>query len=315
MTFVPVSAVIATKDRPAALARALRSLLASTAVPAEFVIVDASADPGAARAIHAIFDTLRECPRIIVQSAATTGAAAQRNQAVALAGQDYVLFCDDDIICQPDCIERLWNAVRADATIGGASAAIVNQSYARPGFLMRAAVTILGEPEGEGYAGRIVGPAIAFLPQLPAADAAAPDTVPVQWLNTTCVLYRRQAMPDPPFDPFFRGYSIGEDIALSLRVARKARLVNVPGARIHHDSQPGAHKAQGVARSRMEIVNRHCIMTRVMGKGRWSDAARMVLWEGCQLAICAVQQRGGVLFWRALWGKLLGLRDIAQRRR
>jgi hypothetical protein len=209
----------------------------------------------------------------------------------------------------------LWNAVHADAAIGGASAAIGNQNYIRPGFLMRATVRTLGEAEGEGYAGRIVGPAIAFLPRLPAAEATVPETVPVQWLNTTCVLYRRRAMPDPPFDPFFQGYSIGEDIALSLRVARKARLVNVPAARIHHDSQPGAHKAQGVPRSRMEIVNRHYIMTQVMGRDRWSDVAGLILWEGCQLAICAVQQRGGILFWRALWGKLLGLRDIVRHRR
>jgi glycosyltransferase involved in cell wall biosynthesis len=318
MRLVPVSVVIPTKDRPVALARALESMLASTVVPVEFVIIDASKDQQSLAEISRLFAKRAGGPVATVRPALQAGAAVQRNQAFALAQNNYILFCDDDIICEPDCIERLWNALQSDQEIGGAGVAIVNQSYRRPGVLMRMVLAAIGEAEGAGYAGRIIGPAIPFLPSLPPGDVAVSDTVPeiasVQWLNTACTLYRRRFMPDPPFDPFFFGYSIGEDIALSLRVAKRARLVNVPAARIFHDSQPGSHKDDEVARSRMEIVNRHYIMTAVMQKRGWGDDARLMLWECCQLSVCALQQRGGASFWRQLWGKLQGLYEIARYR-
>lgn len=297
-----------------ALARTLESLLASTVVPAEFVIIDASKDGQSLAGISKLFAKRDGGPAVIVRLALQAGAAVQRNQGFALAQNDTVLFCDDDIICEPECIEHLWNALQSAKDIGGASAAIVNQSYRRPGLLMRMVLAAIGEPEGAGYAARIIGPAIAFLPDLPPGDAAAPAIVPVQWLNLGCTLYRRRFMPDPPFDPRFEGYSIGEDIALSLRVAKRARLVNVPAARIVHDSQPGPHKDDDIARSRMEVVNRHYIMTAVMQKRGWGNAARLVLWECCQLSACALQQRGGASFWRQLWGKLLGLDEIMRTR-
>ena len=310
MRFVPISVVIPTKDRPATLTRALESLLASTLVPAEFVIVDASEMKGQQAQIGKLFERAAGGSAVIVQPAKQAGAAVQRNQGVALAQNDYILFCDDDIVCEPDCVERLWNVMRTDAKIGGASAAIVNQSFSRPGVLTRTVLAALGAAEGGGYAGRIVGPAIGFLPDLPANRAGQPDAVPIQWLNTTCTLYRRNYIPDPPFDLFFTGYSLGEDMALSLRVAKQARLINVPAARIFHDSQPGAHKADATALSRMELVNRHYVVTAVMQKRACRDMLRLAVWEICQLAISALQQRGGVLFWKQLWGKLLGMAEI-----
>ena len=309
---IPVSVVIPTGHRPAILGRTVESLLASTVVPEEFVIVGAATDCVSGKIVEALFAAPRSGSRATMQHAKRAGAAAQRNQAVALASKPYILFCDDDIICEPDCIERLWNALQSDPGIGGANAMIVNQSYSRPGRLLRAVLAAIAEPEGDGYAGRVIGPVINFLPE-DKPDSAAP--VFVQWLNLGCTLYRRELLPDPPFDSFFTGYSLREDVALSLRVGAHARLVNVPAARIYHDSQPGAHKADVVALSRMDTVNRHYIMTEVMGKRRWTDRATFALWDCCQLGICAIQQRGGRLFWKCLRGKLLGIFDIASGRR
>jgi glycosyltransferase involved in cell wall biosynthesis len=288
------------------LARAVQSLLASTLVPEQFVIVDASNDTSALADIAALF---AGGPRAIVRTATQAGAAVQRNQAMTFAEHDMILFCDDDIVCEPECIERLWLAVQADESIGGASAAIVNQSFARPGAAMRVMLAACGAPEGETYAGRIAGPAIAFLPRLQGKNIA-----PVQWLNLGCTLYRRALLPDPPFDSVFSGYSIGEDVTLSLRVARRARLVNVPSARILHDSQKGSHKASAVALGRMELVNRHYIMTDVMEKRGWRDVARLLLWECCQLGVSLVRERGGAVFWQQLYGRLLGAGDIVRSR-
>jgi len=56
-------------------------------------------------------------------------------------------------------------------------------------------------------------------------------------------MYRREAIPSPPFPEHFSGYSMMEDLTLSLVVGRKWKLANARTARIYHDSQPGTHKS------------------------------------------------------------------------
>lgn len=308
---IPLSVVIPTRDRPSPLRRALQSLLASTLVPEEFVIVDASSTDETAATARAVFAEHRDGARLLMGKALTTGAAAQRNQAMALATKDIILFCDDDIVVEPDCVARLWQALQADDGVGGANAAIVNQPYRRPGWPTRAVLATVGVFEHDTYAGRMAGPAIQFLPR---AGDDLPAAVPVQWLNTTCTLYRRALLPEPPFDRHFHGYSLGEDVALSLRVGRRARLVNVPAARIVHDSQPGAHKTDAEAVSRMAIINRHYIMTRVMGKNRRRDHAALLWWAFWQVVMAAIRQRGRGSFRQTLRGQWRGCAAIARRR-
>jgi hypothetical protein len=108
-----------------------------------------------------------------------------------------------------------------------------------------------------------------------------------------------------------------EDVALSICVARNWKLANVRTARTFHDSQPGDHKDNVTALSKMEVVNRHYVMTEVLERRGVADYARLALWELFQLSVCAVQKRCGPTFWRMLQGQLLGLADIirGQRRR
>jgi hypothetical protein len=157
------------------------------------------------------------------------------------------------------------------------------------------------------YAGHVLGPAINLLPE---DRDDLPEVVPVQWLNTTCTMYRREALPVPPFSTNFTGYSLMEDLALSLTVGRHWRLANARTARIYHDSHSGEHKNDVVALSRMELVNRHYVMTEIMDRRRVREYAKLSFWESYQLAVCALQKRGGVRFWQELRGKLLGFGDI-----
>jgi len=146
---LPVSVVIPTRDRPAALVRTIRSLLASAAVPEEFVVIDASERGESADAVEALFAP-PNAPRLILRRATTIGAAPQRNQGVAQAHGEFILFCDDDIVAEPDCVARLWQAITADDGLGGVSAAIVNQSYMRPGAATRAVLSVIGVARRRG---------------------------------------------------------------------------------------------------------------------------------------------------------------------
>ena len=121
------------------------------------------------------------------------------------------------------------------------------------------------------------------------------------------------ALPTPPFDAVFEGYSVMEDLTLSLRVGRGWRLANARTARIYHDSQPGDHKSDVSAIAAMELVNRHYVMTEVLGRRRIADYFRLFVWEAFQLAVCAARRdsRARVV---SMWqGKLRAVRQLRRR--
>src|SRR5262249_35742044 len=143
MATIPVSVIIPSKNRPAALTRAIKSILSSTHVPEEFVIVDASDTDEAVKAVTDLFENASSSARATVRRASRAGAAAQRNEAAALATKPYILFCDDDIICEPDCVARLWTVLQSDSSVGGANAVIRNQAYAPPSMLLRIVFAVI----------------------------------------------------------------------------------------------------------------------------------------------------------------------------
>ena len=65
----------------------------------------------------------------------------------------------------------------------------------------------------------------------------------------------------------------------------------------------------------MEFVNRHYVMTQVLGRRRVPDYARLAAWQLFQLSVCAVQKRCGPAFWQMLQGKVLGLGALLNGRR
>jgi glycosyltransferase involved in cell wall biosynthesis len=236
------------------------------------------------------------------------GAAAQRNQGVAAASHDFILFHDDDIIFEPHCIARLWAALNSSSLWGGINAMISNQQYSTPGRVTGPVLRILGGAPGADYAGRVIGPGVNLLP---ADRPTMPDVVPVDWLSTTCTLYRREALPVPPFLAHFTGYSLMEDLALSLMVGKSWKLANARTARIFHDSQPGDHKNNHAQLAEMELVNRHFVMTKVLGLSRPSDYLRLGMWEAFVLA--ATVPFGFHRLAAETWGKTKGLLSLLRR--
>ena len=305
---LPISAVVATRDRPEALRRTLISLAAQEVAPSKLIVIDASMDDES-RVIVAAFVPVFGSSGCQVhwKRAVTVGAAAQRNQGVALAMQPFVWFFDDDIFLEPFCLSRLWHALEADQGLGGVSAMMSNKSYQTPGFISRSMFRIMAGKSLPSYAGKVLGPAVNLLPE---DGPDLPAIVPVEWLSTVCALYRRAALPSPPFLSQFQGYSLMEDVCLSVTVARRWRLANVREARIFHDSQGGAHKEDHADRERMQLVNRHYVMTSVLGRNELGDYLKLALWQAFSLAASAV--RGSAAFGAALRGTTRGILQIAR---
>jgi glycosyltransferase involved in cell wall biosynthesis len=303
---LPISVIIPTRDRARMLRRTLESIAAQSMQPAQIVLVDASGGRASYEAcIEAPVNGLKAA--LVWLKAETAGAAGQRNQGILACDQPTIGFFDDDIFLMPDCMRRLWQALQGDVALGGVSATIANQTYQHPGFVGRLVLRLMAVRTEGSYAGLVVGPAINFLPD---DREDLPEIVPVQWLPTCCVLYRKDALPDPPFPDHFVGYSMMEDLTLSCTVGKKWKLANARTARIFHDSQPGLHKSDPSVLAEMELVNRHYVMTRVLLQRGWADMARLTIWELFQLAVSVRTATSLRRLWQIFVGKARGLRQL-----
>jgi GT2 family glycosyltransferase len=301
-----VFGIVATKDRPVALQRTFQSLANQSVHPKAIVVVDASSDSYTRDLCERGIEGL--CSEVRWIKAEKQGAAIQRNQGIGFADHPIVLFFDDDVVFEPECLARLWQALHIEVKIGGANAMIVNQNYQPPGTVSRFVFELMNGGAETTFAGKVIGPAINLLPE---DSNDMPEVVPVDWLNTTCTMYRREALPNPPFDPFFAGYSLMEDVALSLKVADRGwKLANARTARIVHESQPGEHKSDIAARATMELVNRHYVMTKILHRTGVVDHLKLAVWEAFQLAVCAARTETRGSLWPSLKGKWRGAKQI-----
>lgn len=303
---LPLSVVIPTRYRPQILARTLNAFQAQDSVPAEWIIIDASADDTTEAIVRKFEQEAALASRVIYQRAEVPGAAVQRNQGVVAAREAVIGFMDDDIVPEPECLRRLWDALNAAPDIGGANAMITNQRYHSPGRVSRIMFRLMGGT-GPPFAGKVLGPVVNLLPE---DREDLPAVVPVDWLNTTCTLYRRDALPNPPFSSHFTGYSLMEDVTVSSVVGRRWKLVNARTARIFHDSQPGSHKADVAELAAMELINRHYVMTEVLGRRGLLNHVRLVLWELFQLTVAGLRRESRASWWPMWRGKLRAVRQL-----
>jgi GT2 family glycosyltransferase len=302
-----LSGVVATKGRASILERTLQSLGEQSAQPARLIVVDASADRHTRDVCERGATGLHS--EIVWTQSKSAGAATQRSEGVRLAEEEIIWFFDDDISLQADCVARLWEGLHKENQIGGVNAMIVNQRYQPPGSVSRLMFLLMNGGTERSFAGKLIGPAINLLPE---DRDDLPNVVTVEWLNTTCTMYRREALPSPPFDPFFVGYSLMEDVALSRRVVERGwKLANVRTARIFHDSQPGGHKDDPMAMATMELINRHYVMTKILKRRSMVDYLKLLLWEMFQLSVTAARSETRRLIWPALKGKIRAAKQIS----
>lgn len=281
-----ISAVIATKDRPEFLASTLAALAKSTSLPQEIIIIDASE----ANETENVIKRAEGFEDIALRwtKATEPGAAKQRNQGVILAEEPYILFMDDDIIPEWDCLQRLHRALTENPALGGVSSMITNQQYQRPGRLSRMIVHTLGGTGTHQDAGKLLS---GVRNVLPASNSNLPEIQPVEWLNTTCTLYRRKALPSPAFPPHFHGASVCEDLALSLVIVQRGwKLANARLARIFHDSQGGEHKAHLGKLIEEEFTNRAYVLRRILGKTSKKDLSLLLLSKALKRSQAAWQR-------------------------
>ena len=306
---LPVSAVIPTKDRAKILVRTLNLLLLQSSLPKEIILVDASSTNQTELELNGI--NFPKDLSVVYANAVVKGAAQQRMQGIQLATTDFIFFMDDDIIFEEGCVDRMFNGFAQGTKIGGVNAMITNQRYTPPGFVTRIMYIILSGKRLSTWAGKVVGPAWNLLPE---DSPNLAQYVECEWLNTTCTIYRKEALPDPVFPDVFKGYSLLEDVALSITVSRNWTLLNARTARIFHDSQEGDHKQDRAYIAEMELVNRHYVMRHVLGRKGFKNYLKLFLYEMFGFVSTTISSRRAKVAIADLKGKIRALKYILRER-
>jgi GT2 family glycosyltransferase len=240
-----ISLIVATKDRPADLRRLLESLRRQTVKPGEIVIVDASRE-----SVESVVTGFPELNTRYVRHWPPS-AAAQRNAGIRACDRSARLigFADDDTTFEPDAFEamlRFWESAGEDVL--GAAFNILN--YRLPGWqaLKRGRISArLGlypaRPGGVAPSG------------WQAVIGKVSQTQFVEWLPTTAVVWRRDALARQAFDEYFDTYSYVEDLDLSYSIGRNGKLAIVAEAGYSHFPSAGGRVSPRQF-GRLEVRNR-----------------------------------------------------------
>ena len=288
---LPITILFATRNRRKRLHQTLLSLLDQTITPRQILICDSSSNFKEIELKNGFIPSSIDLQH---WQASCRGAAPQRTEAFERANQPYVLIVDDDIDFYPYCLERLFETIKSNNKIGGCIPTITNCQYTKPSFIFKAALEWLSEEKLESYAGKCIGPAINII-----SDSChdLPEVQTVEWLHSTCVLYRKCALPNPLFPDVFKGASVAEDLALSLRVRQNWELVHVRKAEIFHDSQPGDHKASHRDYKKSEILNRQYIMEKILNNDTHKNRRKLLIYEALKNINMLRNNNCRKLFW------------------
>ena len=287
-----VSAVVLAYGNQPLLERVIDSLLSSTGVDVDVVLVDNGGD-------QAVLEKLAQTPAVsVVAPGRNTGFAAGSNLGARAADGDFVAFVNGDVLVRPDALDRLVATLtRPDGLAGG---------------LVTASVRLLDEPDVINSAGNPVhflGLSWAGGLNRPAAEYAAAGPVAAA-SGATTVMRRDQFLDVGGFCETLFTYV--EDTDLSLRVWQRGWSVTyVPDAIVLHDYEFGRNPGKFYLLER----NRLFMVTTVFPARLLALVAPALL--AFEVAVLAVSLRDG---WarekvRGWWWLVRHPRAVRRRRR
>lgn len=144
----PTTLIVCTRNRSLLLRETIESVLAADDLPDEIVIVDQSDEPETA------LDQLARTGRcdIRVLRSRSKGLGNARNEGVAAATHDVLVFIDDDMLAHPAWLGALTRAL----VEGGATTVVTGAVEATPGERWRAFTpSTQAHPDGAVFAGQI----------------------------------------------------------------------------------------------------------------------------------------------------------------
>jgi len=150
-----------------------------------------------------------------------------------LAIGDIFFFFDDDVLLEPDYIEKSLDCFQLSHSppIGGVLGTF-NSPYSMPKWREAYARSFRMSHLSMGdEAALLSSGAVRWL-----IEPSKVVTVPV--CSGGRVAFRRNCFIDEKWDDFLPGYTMSEDVELSHRISKKWTLVQTPHAKLYHKSSP-----------------------------------------------------------------------------
>lgn len=249
-----ISAIVPTIGRVDSLNALLESLAAQTRRVDEVII--ATADEKTCENVEPCQLTVR-C--VIVSP---PNAVRQRMAAIDVAGGDYLLLLDDDVVLERDCVERMLALLQTNEDVVAVTADFSNQSWPDPTRIWQLYLRRVLRLGRRQWQGRVVGPLLRF-----GFNPVPESAQPMEWLGSGSSLVRRSAFQSVGgFSDFFlHRCTINEDVDLGLKLRRVGRIMFCPDARMAHHHAPGGRVTKFLA-AEDDLFNRYFILRRTLGQ-------------------------------------------------
>ena len=263
-----ISAIVPTIGRVDSLNALLESLAAQTCRVDEVIIASADRET----CVHSTDLVLKE---VVVSP---PNAVRQRMAAIDVAKGEYLLLLDDDVVLEPECVERM--SALLDDDVVAVTADFSNQPWPEPTRIWQLYLRRVLKLEHDEWQGRVVGPLLRF-----GFNPAPPEPQSMEWLGSGSSLVRRSAFENAGgFSDFFlHRCTINEDVDLGIKLRREGRIMFCPGARMAHQHAPGGRVSRFVA-AEDDLFNRYFILRRTLKASVPRAFGLVVLYFGVETA-------------------------------
>ena len=260
---ISISVIVPTIGRATSLRALLESLVVQKRKVDEVIVADASDDAETAAVIAdpQWGETGLVVKHIHVQP---PNAVRQREAAIKIARGELLLFLDDDVVLEADCVANMIGLLEANSDVVGVTADFNNQPWPQPTKLWQWYLHYALRLRKSEWQGRVVGPLLRF------GYNPVPDgPTPMEWLGTCNSLVRLSAYQKAGgFSDFFlHRCTINEDVDLSLELSRIGRILFCPAARMSHHHAP-AGRVTAMLAAEDDLFNRFFILRRTLGMSR-----------------------------------------------
>lgn len=248
--------VVATRNRPDALALSIPHMLRQSRLPGRLIVVDSSDDPAPAR--RAVESAVPPSSKVEVivhpVTADERGLVLQRNRGLQYVTAPIVFFPDDDSIWFAGVAESIMAVYERDdddsiSAVCGAESPTPPPDFAGNrgnAYAMRKADRVQRRvaPMRTYLEKRVFPDPAKLLGQAFAAGLAPAswwrdlDVVPVEWMTGFRMSFRTAVARMAGFDTNFRAYSLFEDVEASFAAWKHGAVVACRKAQIYHHKSP-----------------------------------------------------------------------------
>jgi len=255
-----ISAIVPTIGRPDSLRALLESLSAQTCKVDEVIVADASGRDDTRLLVN---DPQWRKLELIVRREVVDppNAVRQREAAIRIASGEFLLFLDDDVVLESECVAHMMDLLKTNPDVVGVTADFNNQAWPHPTQLWQWYLHYALRLRKGEWQGRVVGPLLRFC-----YNPVPAGPTQMEWLGTGNSLIRLSAYRQAGgFSNFFlHRCTINEDVDLSLKLSRIGRILFCPAARMSHHHAP-AGRVTAVIAAEDDLFNRFFILRHTLG--------------------------------------------------